>query len=227
MDDIQNIDHLCNIYQEECLTEDELDELRMNSNVVTYEKPEVILRQDTRTSHIAYVKSGLVKVYKEGHNKRNFILKVACAGEFLGLTSVYGNELHQYSASALQTSEICFIDFYTFNRITQRNKQYAMGLIRLLSEENIFIINRLIGQIHKQLPGRIADVILYFSENIFHDTAFEFPLSRKELAELAGTTKESFIRTLAEFKHDKIINLDGSKVYINSLKIIHTLSKLG
>ncbi|MBN1159341.1 MAG: Crp/Fnr family transcriptional regulator [Bacteroidales bacterium] len=227
MDELQNIDHLCNIYQEEYLTEDDLDELRVNSNVVTYEKPEVILRQNTRTSHIAYVKSGLVKVYKEGHNRRNFILKVACAGEFLGLTSVYGNELHQYSASALQTSEICFIDFFTFNKITQRNKQYAMGLIRLISEENLFILHRLMGQIHKQLPGRIADVILYFSETIFHNTTFEFPLSRKELAELAGTTKESFIRTLAEFKHDKIIHVEGSKVHINSLKIIHTLSKLG
>ncbi len=227
MDNLQNIDNICNIYQEQYLTEDELDELRINSNIVTYEKPEVIIRQNTRTSHMAYVKSGLVKVYKEGQNKRNFIIKVACPGEFLGLTSVYGNDLHQYSASAIQTCDICFIDFYTFNEIVKRNKEYAMGLIKLISEENIYILNRLMGQIHKQLPGRIADVILYFSENIYNDTTFEFPLSRKELAELAGTTKESFIRTLAEFKHDKIINLEGSRVSINSLKIIHTLSKLG
>lgn len=227
MDDIRNMDSLCNIYQEQYLTENDLDELRSNSNIVTYEKAEVILRQNTRTSHIAIIKSGLVKVYKEGQNKRSVIIKVARTGEYIGLTSVYGSNLHQYSASAIQSCEICYIDFYTFNRIVNRNKEFAMGLIKLVSEENIFVMERLMGQIHKQLPGRIADVILYFSETIFNSPVFEFPLSRKELAELAGTTKESFIRTLAEFKHDKIIQLDGSKVVINSMKIIHTLSKLG
>jgi CRP-like cAMP-binding protein len=47
------------------------------------------------------------------------------------------------------------------------------------------------------------------------------------LAELAGTTKESFIRTLGEFRNDKIIGLDGSKVKINSMTIVKTLSELG
>jgi CRP-like cAMP-binding protein len=83
------------------------------------------------------------------------------------------------------------------------------------------------SQSHKQLPGRIADVILYFAETIFKSDVFEFPFTRRELAELAGTTKESFIRTLAEFRNDKIIELDGSKVTINSMKIVKTLSDLG
>jgi CRP-like cAMP-binding protein len=93
--------------------------------------------------------------------------------------------------------------------------------------DGLFIFDRLMSQSHKQLPGRIADVILYFSEIIYNNNEFEFPLTRRELAELAGTTKESFIRTLAEFKNDKIIDLDGSRVKINSLKIVRTLSELG
>ena len=51
--------------------------------------------------------------------------------------------------------------------------------------------------------------------------------ARRELAELAGTTKESFIRTLTEFKNDKIIYLDGSRVEILSMDIVKTLSELG
>lgn len=227
MEQLQNTETFCGILQEQYLSVLELEELRNSSNVVTYEKPEIILRQNTRTSHIVQVKSGLVKVFKESHNKRPFILKVAREGEFLGLSSVYGSNLHQYSASAIGSCDICFVDFYVFNKIVQRNKDFALSLIKLLSEDNNFIFDRLMGQIHKQLPGRIADVILYFAEHIYRNTTFEFPLSRKELAALAGTTKESFIRTLAEFKHDKIISLEGSKVTVNSMKIIHTLSKLG
>jgi CRP-like cAMP-binding protein len=47
------------------------------------------------------------------------------------------------------------------------------------------------------------------------------------LAELAGTTKESLIRTLTEFKNDKIIELDGKTIKIKSMDIIKTLSRIG
>ncbi|MBS3771222.1 MAG: winged helix-turn-helix domain-containing protein, partial [Bacteroidales bacterium] len=67
----------------------------------------------------------------------------------------------------------------------------------------------------------------YFAEKIYDSNQFSFPLTRMELAELAGTTKESLIRTLTEFKHDKIIELEGKHVNIKSYDIIKTLSRLG
>ena len=217
----------CTVPFSKFLSEGELSLINDNSNIVVYEKKEVIFRQNTRTSHIMCIKSGLVKIYKEGRNNRYIMLKIAVENDFLGLMSIYGGDMHQFSASAIQTCEICFIDINVFNRILKANGDFAFHVINQLSTDGLFIFNRLMSQSHKQLPGRIADVILYFSEIIYNNHEFEFPLTRRELAELAGTTKESFIRTLAEFKNDKIINLDGSKVKINSLKIIRTLSELG
>jgi CRP/FNR family transcriptional regulator, polysaccharide utilization system transcription regulator len=217
----------CNLPFYKLLSEDEISILKENSNVVVYEKKEVIFRQNTRTSHIMFIKSGLVKIYKEGRNSRYIILKIAKENEFLGMMSIYGSDMHQFSASAIQNSEICFIDINVFNKILKSNGDLSHNLIKQLSIDGLYIFDRLMGQSHKQLPGRIADVILYFSDIIYKNYEFEFPLTRRELAELAGTTKESFIRTLAEFKNDKIIDLEGSKVKINSSKIIRTLSELG
>lgn len=206
---------------------DELEELKANTHIVLFAKKEIIIRQDTPVSHALYVKSGLVKIFKEGRNKRNFILKIATPGEFIGLMSVFGKSMHQFSASAIDSAEIGYISRNSLNALIKKNGEFANGVIRSLSNEGLFIFERLIGQSHKQLPGRIADVILYFSDVIYRKEEFEFPFTRRELAELAGTTKESFIRTLSEFKNDKIISLDGSKVNINSMKIIRTLSELG
>jgi CRP-like cAMP-binding protein len=97
----------------------------------------------------------------------------------------------------------------------------------IISKDGLFIFDRLMNQTHKQLPGRIAEVLLYFSEEIYGNTIFDFPLTRRELAELAGTTKESFIRTLTEFKNDRIVKLDGSHVEIISMDIVKTLCELG
>lgn len=210
-----------------CLSDEQIEEISANSNTVLYKNKEVIFRQNTRTSHIMFVKSGMVKIYKEGRNNKYIILKVAVVEDFLGLLSIYGRDIHQYSASVVMETEITFIDINTFNSILFSNGEYAKNFIQKISNDGLYIFERLMSQSHKQLPGRIADVILYFSEKIFQSQEFDFPFTRRELAELAGTTKESFIRTLSEFKNDKIIDLKGSLVKINSLKIIKTLSQLG
>jgi CRP-like cAMP-binding protein len=209
------------------LTSGEIEEIHAHINLVLHAKKDIIFRQNSGTSHLMFVKSGLVKVYKESKNGRAYILKIITSGEFLGLLSFYGNSIHQFSASAVEDCEIGYIDIQIFNHILKKNGTFAMELIRLLSSEGLYMFEKLLRLSHKQLPGRIADVILYFSDIIYRNEEFDFPLTRRELAELAGTTKESFIRTLAEFKNDKIIELNGSHVKIKSMKIVRTLSELG
>jgi len=212
---------------EHLLTEDQKALLSKNLNEVRFRKKDVIFRQNTRASHVMFVRNGLVKVFKEGRNDRCIILKVATAGTFIGLLSVFGEKQHQYSAAAIQDSDICDVDATIFKSILLENGKFALHFLNLVSIDGLFIFDRLLGQAHKQLPGRIADVILYFSQEVYKSQSFEFPFTRKELADLAGTTKESFIRTLTEFKNDRIIENEGSQVTIKSMDIIKTLSELG
>ena len=209
------------------LTTSEKEQIESNLYTVKYKKKDIIFRQNTRTSHVMFIKSGLVKIFKEGRNDRYIILKVAKEGDFIGLMSVFGEKVHQYSASAATDCEVCDIDISIFKNVLMSNGKFALQFLNILSIDGLFIFERLLGQSHKQLPGRIAEVILYFSEQIYHNTEFSFPFTRKELADIAGTTKESFIRTLAEFKNDKIIEINGPRIKIISMDIIKTLSNLG
>ncbi|MFP4023216.1 MAG: Crp/Fnr family transcriptional regulator [Thiohalospira sp.] len=209
------------------ITNEDIELIKANSEIVQYNKKDVIFKQNTLTSHIMFIKSGLIKIFKEGKNNKFIILKIATPGNYLGLISIYGETTFQYSASAIEKSEILFININIFNDLLKKNGTYATFLIKNLSKENLFVVDRLISQYHKQLPGKIADLILYFSEKIYHSDKFELPLTRNELAEFAGTTKESLIRTLTEFKNDKIIDLDGKFVKIKSMDIIKTLSRIG
>ena len=52
------------------LEEEQLDLLYRNSNIVNYNKKDTIFMQNTRTSHIMLIVSGLVKIFKEGRNER-------------------------------------------------------------------------------------------------------------------------------------------------------------
>lgn len=209
------------------LAPDEIELINQNSNLVTYHNHDNIFLQHTRTSHIMYVKSGLVKIYKEGRLGKTIILNLENEGNFIGLMSIFGKDIYEFSASSIDITEIFFIDINAFKKILIKNGEFAMKIIHNLSLNGLFLFDRLLAQTHKQLPGKIADVLLYFSETIYKSQKFIFPLTRRELAELAGTTKESFIRTLTEFKNDKIIELNKSAVEIKSIKIVKTLSELG
>jgi len=209
------------------LTKEELSQFRENSNIVTYNKQDVIFKQNTRTSHTMYVKKGLIKVYHENRHNKVKIIKIATPGEYLGLNSIFGEETFSYSAEAIEKSDILIIDSTVFETILKQNGQFSYRLTCDLASDNLQLFHKMIVQSQKQLPGRIADVILYFADHIYQNQNFTFPLSRSELAELAGTTKESLIRTLTEFKNDKIIKLEGKNVKIISYDIIKTLSRIG
>ena len=99
------------------LKDNEIEDVINNSNVVNFNKKEIIFRQNTRTSHIMFVKSGFVKIFKEGRNGKFIILKVAVKNDFLGLLSIYGGDTHHYSSSAIQQSEICFVDIVVYHII--------------------------------------------------------------------------------------------------------------
>ena len=211
----------------ETLPEEDLKLIYSKSNFVKFKKKEVIIRQGTPISHIMFIRHGSTKIYKESRNGNYIILKIEKEGNFLGILSAFANEVHKHSVSSIDDTEIGFIEMDIFQDIVRRNGEFSLKVIGALSNYGLFIFERLISQSHKQLPGRVADVILYFSEEIYHSLSFEFPFSRRELAYLAGTTKESLIRTLTEFKNDKIILLDGSKVEIMSLENVKLLSKHG
>ncbi|HAF28066.1 MAG TPA: hypothetical protein DCG75_03365 [Bacteroidales bacterium] len=209
------------------LTKEEIEELKSNGRSFSFQKKDVIFRQGTLTSHVMFLESGLIKIFREGRNDKSMILKIGTPGYFIGLVSIFGSSTFQYSASAIEESSVFFIDINTFNSILEKNGKYSLYLIKEVCSDSLNIFERTLAQYQKQLPGKIAEIILYFSQTIYNSNVFEFPITRNELAELAGITKESFIRTLAEFKNDKIIEIDGKFVKIVSMEIIKTLSKIG
>ena len=77
------------------------------------------------------------------------------------------------------------------------------------------------------MHGRLADAILHLSREVYKSESFELKLSRKDIADFTGMSTESAIRILKEFHNDKIIDLDGKKLKINSFQILEKLSEIG
>jgi len=90
--------------------------------------------------------------------------------------SVFGHDIHQFSAAAIDNTEIYFTDITVFRNLIKENGVFTMKLMNVLSIEGLFMFDRLMSQSHKQLPGRIADVLLYFAEKSTIRLHLLFPL---------------------------------------------------
>ena len=67
---------------------------------------------------------------------------------------------------------------------------------------------------HRQSFGKLADLLLCLAGNIFKNAQFDLPLTRNELAELAGMSTESVIRTIKKFQDDGLIVTNGKNFEI-------------
>lgn len=209
------------------LTAEQIARINACSNIVHYKKDNVIFRQDMPTSHILFVRSGLIKIHKESSSGKNYIFKLATPNSFIGLLSFFYQSLFQYSATSLSQCDIVYTDLNVFKDIIRENGRYAMHIMYLLSEDGLTIFDKLINMSQKQVPGRIAELLLLFSQKIYNSNTFELPITRQELAEFVFSTKESVSRTLTEFKNDKIIEIEDRKIIIKSPDLIQVLSKIG
>lgn len=204
-----------------------IKKVKENSIVVSYKPGELVFKQNSPFQHVYYIDTGLVKVYKETKNHRETIIRVNGPGDFLGITTLWDNKINSFNAVAIEETKLYLMDETEFRNLITSNTENIELIMHMTSSQSLDIINRLITINQKQLPGRIADLILYFYQLYGENLIFRFPLTRKELAQLAGTTKESIIRTLTEFKNDRIIDLSDREVKINSMEIVKTLSRLG
>jgi len=221
------IEKSCVLLDPEIVSQNDIDFLLQSSNTVKYDKGDIIFKQTTRATHLMCLKSGLVKIYKESNHNKVLIIKLAQKNELIGLLSAFSDDNHQYSAAAVELTEVVFFDIHAVKKVVSRNGKLGLELLKMSSLNGLYIFGKMMDHHQKQLPGRIADVLLYFAETIYKSPDFTFPMTRRELAELAGTTKESFIRTLTEFKNDRIIDMNGKKVSVQSFKILRKLSEIG
>jgi CRP-like cAMP-binding protein len=209
------------------LNNSELEMISRNSSQVKFQKNEMIFKQDSPASFIIFVNNGIVKEHMTGPNKKEQILKIVKGPAFLRISSKLKYNNNSYSATAITDSTICFINIDVFKELIYNNPKFGYEVLISVCEDGLYCFNKFVNQTQKQVPGRLAEALLFFSNEIYNKDKFIFPVSKNELADLIGSTRESVTRTLSAFKHEHIIGLSGKSVEILNKNILEQISKTG
>jgi CRP/FNR family transcriptional regulator len=210
------------------LNPEELDILKKNCAEVTLQAGENIIKEGLLSSQVAYLKSGLAKISKKGVKEIDQILKLVKPGSYLGLQTVLSSKIHQYSASAVEESVICYIDIWSFKELIMRNAQFANELILYMCRDELTYFNRFVDVQQKQIDGRLADTILYFADDINDGLrAFNIPLSRNDIAALVSATRESVSRAIKDLSDIETIRVNGKHFEIINYELLKKISQKG
>ena len=79
----------------------------------------------------------------------------------------------------------------------------------------------------KRMLGRLADLLLYFSNDIFGSDEYEMILTRQELGEMTSMAKECVVRILKEMEDSGVIYSDSSKLKILDRQKLISISENG
>ncbi len=192
-----------------------------------YKKGDTIIEEGSEISEFIYLKEGLVKLYRKDNSSHDQIISISKPYDFVSLLSVFSGHKYNYSVTALEASTTCVFALNEVKDSAEANGRIGLNLIERVSKatDQIILTNLEIRKRH--LKGRVAYILLYFTDYLYHTDNFELPVSRKEVAEWISMTPENVIRTLSEFNKDGIIKLDGKNVVLNDKKRLEKISNLG
>jgi len=220
---IEKIDHFLN----DAKANEELKNLQTNSNVKVFDKKEIIYLEGNHPKYLYFLRKGKVKLYKTNEDGREFITNIVSEGEFFGYLSLIQNSIYPNNAAALESCEIGIISKSDFNQLMYNNHYVSNVFIKLISnslEENE---EKLLSLAYNNVRGRVAEAILkIFHQNKENNSADELiKISREDLASIVGTSTESTIRTISEFKDDGLLEIVGRSLSVKNVLKLEKVSK--
>ena len=209
------------------LTPDELELVKNSKTQVQFRKGENLTKQGAFASSILFVIDGLVKQYVEGDSTRNFNLRVIRSGEFIGLSTVFNKNTFNYSAVALRETLACLIEKDIMTNLIKNNSGFAFGIVKRYCDQDSTLFDIIRNLMYKQMPGKLADTLLYLSSDAFGDEDIFTLLSRREIADFAGISTESAVKLLKSFEKDGLIRLDEKNIEILNRNALMEVSRRG
>lgn len=211
------------------LSEDEATLFEATSKTVAYGKGQTIFQQGALPRVLYCVSRGKVKLVQEGTDGREQIIHLAKNGDLLGYRAIVGNDRYSCSAVAIEDTEVCCIPRQVFLDTLRKNPELSFRLMLLFAAELKDAERKITTIAQRPVRERLAQSLLLLKDSYgFGDdgSTINVSVTREEIANLTGTTRETAIRVLFELNDEKVIGLHAKKIAILDEPRLTTIANL-
>jgi len=182
-----------------------------------YSKKQVVYAEGKRPRYLYYIKSGKVKAFKSNDDGKEYITDLYSQNDFIGYPALIEDHNYDDTAVALEESEIIQIPKDDFQNLVYGDITVASKFIRIITQNVKDKEERLLNLAYSSLRKRVAKALVDINGK-FNTPGQSRPIeiSREDIAQYVGTATESLIRTLSDFKSEKLIEIKDGKISVSN-----------
>lgn len=213
----------------EDLTEEELRQVHKKFNATHYSEGETMYFQGERATLLRVIAKGNVKTFRQTLEGKNVLLEMLEPGEFFGSLSALGDKEYKETAEAQTNSCILAIGLKEFRSVINEYPVVAVSLLNITAERLTSSQDKIRQLTTLSVKQRIAKILLSLADKFGEDSRYglliQLPLSRKDLANMVGTSPETASRIMSRFQEDETIETGRQWVAILDRKQLQQTSQ--
>ncbi|GAB2768443.1 response regulator [Rhabdobacter roseus] len=201
---------------EEARSFDSLSKLAEDKKVKHFRKKDTVYTEGSYPTGIFFLQKGKVKAYKANEFGKEYITDLYKEGDFFGYVDLLQGVAYQETAVALEEAEVSVIPKDDFFSLLQGSREVASKFIKILSNEIMEREERLLQLAYNSVRKRVAEALVMLVNRYQEDKnkPFSMAITREDIASLVGTATETVIRTLSDFREEKLVEMKGSLITI-------------
>lgn len=183
-----------------------------------FKKDTIILMEEDESGALFIIITGKVKVTRTSNDGREVILNILAEADIFGEMSLLDGLTRSATVTAIEDSELFIIQRNQFLEFLKEHPEISIALMQELSKRLRTADMQIKSLSLKDAEGKVATVIVQLANDHgrIRQGAVEIeklPL-QQDLANMAGTSRETISRTLHSFAKKGLIELEGSKLRI-------------
>ena len=188
-----------------------MEELLSGRNMHRYGKSQTIYSEGQSPKFLYYIKNGKVRLLKSSTDGKDLVTDLCGEGDFIGHTALIQNTHYRESAESIDGAELILVPRAEFQQLLRGNINFSYKINIILANALTSKNSHLVGIAYHSLRQKVAEALLLVKRKYapIQQDGFAIQMNREVLANIAGTAKESFIRTLSEFKSEQLIEVGG------------------
>lgn len=181
-----------------------------------FAKGELLFKEGDVMTGIWFIYKGKFKVHKQWGADKELIVRLARDGDIVGHRGMGGDDIYPISATALEPSNVCFVDLEFFLATLKVNPNFLYELTMFFASELKESEKRMRNLAHMPVIGRVANSLINLRDKFGTDASgnINMILSRQDLASYTGTTYETVFRILNDLVAVNAIGISGKNIRI-------------
>lgn len=199
---------------------EKLNEIKICNN---YKKGSYIFVEGASPNGLFCVNNGKVKIIQTGVDGKEQIIHFANNGDVLGYRAILSGDTYSCSAITMEDSSLCYIPKSFFMQMVESNSKLTLRIFMFFSDMLKDSEKKITNIAQRSVKERLAQSILLLKESYGFEAdgrTINLSITREEMANIAGTTRETAIRILSDLQNENAIELNGKKISISNLQLL-------